>query len=495
MNDTTTSTFPKSWACHLRMLQACFKVWTKDLMTGGPKTLANNAMDLYHMWVAWNDRPDELHRLNNAIWEEEVDAVQRVSKWLDQTGWLVTFVPCWCHVDRWVWLCIEAKNGFAQAGELFLPAIDVSEPAPASSTTPAPSSRQPTPTLEVTPSVMEAGSSEERHNEDSGAVASAAGVQDDNVEMAGLGVGTGNGGVIPGVESGAVTSDKDSRMTNVDLGLARNTGVVEESDALPLAPRLCPWLPLMGTQLMLPSGWQEWARVEAKAKGTGNAVASSSGSGHWPQTLVGVVIDQKHTAANKMGETVVGPTTDKHHQMNAFGVDGKSTGEVEVEVLSKAVVEDSESDGSVEVVLGPSKAVEADNPATFSFLASNREKSDTVLTWAAAVARMQKDSTDVPPVPAAVKREVGPHASSGTTFFGNIVIMQLLVQCMYQNMLQATSALGCWAANTCGDLWALKALYATLRLQEKEALAHVSEMEAVLGWFADMMESERDEGM
>ncbi|KAG5640572.1 hypothetical protein DXG03_008052 [Asterophora parasitica] len=86
MNDTTTSTFPKSWACCLHMLQACFKVWTKDLATGGPETLANNAMDLYHMWVVWNNRLDELCRLDDAIWEEEVDAVRRVSKWLDQTG-------------------------------------------------------------------------------------------------------------------------------------------------------------------------------------------------------------------------------------------------------------------------------------------------------------------------------------------------------------------------------------------------------------------------
>ncbi|KAG5639910.1 hypothetical protein DXG03_002493 [Asterophora parasitica] len=135
MNDTTTSTFPKSWAHHLRMLQACFKVWTEDLMTSGPETLANNATDLYHMWVVWNNRPDELHRLDDAIWEEEVDAVQRVSKWLDQTGWLVMFMPRWHHIDGWVWLCIEAKNGFAWASELSLPAL-------ASSATPAPLSRQ-----------------------------------------------------------------------------------------------------------------------------------------------------------------------------------------------------------------------------------------------------------------------------------------------------------------------------------------------------------------
>ncbi|KAG5640058.1 hypothetical protein DXG03_001394 [Asterophora parasitica] len=222
MNDTTTSTFPKSWVYCLHMLQACFKVWTEDLTTGGPETLANNAMDLYHMWVVWNNRPDELRRLDNAIWEEEVDAVWRVSEWLDQTGW--------------VWLRIEAKNGFAWAGELSLLAVDVSELAPASSATPAPSSRQPTPTLEVTPSVMEAGSSEERHDEDSRAAALAARAQDDNVEMAGLGVGTGNGGVILGVESGAITSDKDSRMTDADLDPAGNMGMVEESDALPLAP-------------------------------------------------------------------------------------------------------------------------------------------------------------------------------------------------------------------------------------------------------------------
>ncbi|KAG5640583.1 hypothetical protein DXG03_008006 [Asterophora parasitica] len=56
------------------------------------------------------------------------------------------------------------------------------------------------------------------------------------------------------------------------------------------------------------------------------------------------------------------------------------------------------------------------------------------------------------------------------------------------------SVLGHQAANTRSDLWALEALYAALQLQEKEALAHMSEMEAVLGQFADMMESERDEG-
>ncbi|KAG5639326.1 hypothetical protein DXG03_003780, partial [Asterophora parasitica] len=150
----------------------------------------------------------------------------------------------------------------------------------------------------------------------------------------------------------------------------------------------------MGTWLMLPSGWQEQVRAEAKTKGTGNAVASGSGSGHWPQTLVGVVIDRKHAVANKIGKMGVGLTADKRHQMNTFGVDGKSTGEVEVEVvlatsakgcacwpkvtpckvLSKAVVEDSELDSGVEVVPGPSKAVEADDPATFSFLAPNGEK-------------------------------------------------------------------------------------------------------------------------
>ncbi|KAG5633943.1 hypothetical protein DXG03_006466, partial [Asterophora parasitica] len=64
-----------SWACHLCTLQACFKVWTEDLVTGGPETLVNNVMDLYHAWVVWNDRLDELCRLNNAIWEEEVDTV------------------------------------------------------------------------------------------------------------------------------------------------------------------------------------------------------------------------------------------------------------------------------------------------------------------------------------------------------------------------------------------------------------------------------------
>ncbi|KAG5634072.1 hypothetical protein DXG03_006317, partial [Asterophora parasitica] len=58
----------------------------------------------------------------------------------------------------------------------------------------------------------------------------------------------------------------------------------------------------------------------------------------------------------------------------------------------------------------------------------------------------------------------------------------------------AASVLGCRAADTCGDLWALKASYATLRLWEKEALAHVSKMEVVLEQFADMMESERDKG-
>ncbi|KAG5640151.1 hypothetical protein DXG03_000907 [Asterophora parasitica] len=188
MNDTTTSTFPKSWAHCLCMLQACFKVWTEDLTTGGPETLVNNTMDLYHTWVVWNDRPDELCRLNDAIWEEEVDVVWRVSEWLDQTGWPVMFAPCWHCIDGWVWLCIKAKIGFAWASELSLPAIDVSELVPASSATPAPLSRWPTPAPEVTPSVMEAGSSEKRHDEDSGVAASAAGAQDDDVEMVGLGV-------------------------------------------------------------------------------------------------------------------------------------------------------------------------------------------------------------------------------------------------------------------------------------------------------------------
>ncbi|KAG5639446.1 hypothetical protein DXG03_003750 [Asterophora parasitica] len=281
MNDTTTSTFPKSWACCLHMLQACFKVWTKDLATGGPETLVNNVTDLYHVWVVWNDRPDELCRLNDAIWEEEVDMVWRVSEWLDQTGWPVMFVPHWHCIDGRVvsapsgpsssyWLMVlqwlHIKNRFAWASELSLLAVDVSELAPASSATPVPSSRRPTPTPEVTPSVMEAGSSEERHDKDSGVAASAAGAQDDNVEMVGLGAGTGNGEVIPEVESRAIASDKDSGMTDMDQGM------VEESDDLPPAPRPCPWLPSMGTWLMLPSGWQERARAEAKAKGTGNAV-------------------------------------------------------------------------------------------------------------------------------------------------------------------------------------------------------------------------------
>ncbi|KAG5640584.1 hypothetical protein DXG03_008007 [Asterophora parasitica] len=320
-------------------------------------------------------------------------------------------MPHWRHVDGWVvsapsgpssscwlmvlqWLRIKAKNGFAQAGELSLLAIDVSEPAPTSSTTPASLSRQPTPAPEVTPSVIEAGLSKERHDEDSGAAALAAGAQDDDVEMAGLGAGTGNGGVIPGVESGAVASDKDSGMTDMDWGPAGNMGMVEESDNLPPAPWPRPQLSSMGTWLMLPSGWQEWVRVEAKAKGTGNMVASGSRSRHWPQTLVGVVIDWKHTVADETGKTGVGLTADKCHQMNTFGVDRKSTGKVEVEVLlatsakghacrpkvtprkvlSKVVVEDLESDGGVEVVLGPSKAVKVDNPATFSFPAPNGEK-------------------------------------------------------------------------------------------------------------------------
>ncbi|KAG5640573.1 hypothetical protein DXG03_008053 [Asterophora parasitica] len=335
-------------------------------------------------------------------------------------------------------------------------------------------------------------------------------------------------------------------------------GAVEESDDLPLVPRLHPRLPLMGTQLMLPSGWQEWARAEAKMKGTGNAVASGSRSRHRPQTLVGVVIDQKHATANEMGKTGVGLTADKCHQMNVFGVDGKSTGEVDVEVvlatsakgrahlpkvtprkvLSKVVVEDSESDGGVEVVLGPSKAVEVDDLATFSFLAPNGEKclqqcvkSDTVLAWATAVAHMWKDSTDVPPVPVVVKREVGcmhPAAplSSGTLSLCNRILLPMdpaacagailsdlpdtvaheladiqlasefaVARCMYWDALWAASALGRRAADTHGDLWALEALYTALQLGEKEVLAHVSEMEVVLGQFTDMMESDRDEGM
>ncbi|KAG5640507.1 hypothetical protein DXG03_008278 [Asterophora parasitica] len=62
-------------------------------------------------------------------------------------------------------------------------------------------------------------------------------------------------------------------------------------------------------------------------------------------------------------------------------------------------------------------------------------------------------------------------------------------------MLRATSALGCWAADAHGDLWALEASYATLQLQEKEALTHVSEMEVVLGRFVDLVESKQDEGV
>ncbi|KAG5640140.1 hypothetical protein DXG03_000949 [Asterophora parasitica] len=215
----------------------------------------------------------------------------------------------------------------------------------------------------------------------------------------------------------------------------------------------------MGTPWMLPSSWQELTRADTRAKAAGNAVASGSGSKHQPQTLVGVMIDQKHAVTHETGKTGVGPAADKHCQMNTFGVDRKSTGEVEVEVVSPAtkakgrthqltvatckvlsnvVVEDSESDGGVEVVLGPSKAVDIVDPAAFSFLAPNREKCkycvekgvsclytvwscicfwcwqlqqkctklDALLTWAMVVARMQKDSTDVPPVPMAIKREV-----------------------------------------------------------------------------------------
>ncbi|KAG5641108.1 hypothetical protein DXG03_005984 [Asterophora parasitica] len=387
---------------------------------------------------------DELRRLDDAIWEEEVDVVQRVSEWLDQTGWLVTFAPRWHHVDGCMWLHIEAKNGFAQSGELSLPAIDISKLAPAASATPMPLSRPPTPP-EVTPTAMEVGSSEERHNNGSGVVALAARVQDEDVEMMGPGPAGEIGGVVPGVEGGAIALGMDSGMTDADWGLAGNTGTMAESAA-------------METLQMLPSSWQELARMDARVKAAGNMVASSSESGHQPQTLVGVVIDQKHTMTHKIGETGVGPAADKYHQMNAFGVDRKSTGEVEAKVvspatkakghacrpkvatrkvLSNAVVEDSESDRGVELVLGPSKVADMVDLAASSFLAPNREK----------------------------------------------------------DVLQATSALSCQAANAHGDLWALKALYATLRLWEKEALTHVREMEAVLGQFTDLVESERDEGM
>ncbi|KAG5640506.1 hypothetical protein DXG03_008277 [Asterophora parasitica] len=438
MNDTTTLTFPKSWACRLCMLQACFKVWTKDLATGGPETLANNMTDLYNMWVVWNKQPDELHKMDNAIWEEEVDAVRRVSEWLDQTGWLVTFAPCWHCIDGHVWLHIEAKNRFARSGELSLLAISISKLVLAASATPVPSSRPPTSMLEVTPTAMEAGSSEESHNKGSGVVALAAGVQDEDVEMTGLGADAENGGVVPGVEGRAIALDTDSGTTDMDRGPARNMGMMAESAAMELVdlllmpqPRPHLQLPLMGTLWMLPSSWQELARVDVRAKAAGNAVASSSGSGHWPQTLVGVMIDRKHAATHEMGKTGVGLATDKCCQLNAFGLGRKSMGKVEAEVvspvtqakgrtcwptvatckaLSNMVVEDSESDGGVEVVLGPSKAVNMVYLAAFSFLAPNREKkcmkSDTLLAWATAVAQMQKDSMDVPLVPMAIKREV-----------------------------------------------------------------------------------------
>ncbi|KAG5640093.1 hypothetical protein DXG03_001236 [Asterophora parasitica] len=278
--------------------------------------------------------------------------------------------------------------------------------------------------------------------------------------MTGLGADAENKGVVPGVKGKAITSDTDSGTTDMDWGLAGNMGTMAESAAmesedLPLAPcpRPHPQLPLMGTPWMLPSSWQELTRADARAKAAGNAVASGSGSKHQPQTLVGVMIDQKHAVTHETGKTGVGPAANKHCQMNTFGVDGKSTGEVEVKVVSPAtkakgrthrltvatckvlsnvVVEDSESDGGVEVVLGPSKAVDMVDPAAFSFLAPNREK--------------------------------------------------------------FTSALSRHAANACGDLWALEASYAPLWLWEKEVLTHVSKIEVVLGRFVDSVESEHNKG-
>ncbi|KAG5640857.1 hypothetical protein DXG03_006817, partial [Asterophora parasitica] len=371
------------------------------------------------------------------------------------------------------WLCIEAKNRFAQSGELSLLAISISKLAPATSTTPTPSSRPPTPMLKVTPTAMEVGLSKERHDKGSRVVVLAARAQDEDVEMTGLGADAENKGVVPGVKGRAVALDTDSGTTDADQGPARNMCAMAESAAmesedllLAPCPRPHPQLPLMGTPWMLPSSWQELMRADARAKAAGDALASGSRSKHQPQTLVGVVIDQKHAATHEIGKTGVGLAANKHHQMNAFGVDRKSTGEVEVKVVSPAtkakgracqlmvatckalsnmVMEDSELDGGAEIVLGPSKVVNMVDPAAFSFPAPNREKF-------------------------------------------------AMAQCMYWNTLRAASALSHRAANAHGDLWALKALYTPLWLWEKEALTHVSKMEVVLGRFADLVESERDEG-